>query len=233
MLGDLFFIRCPYCHRAVLRWLYASHEAEHTALRSDGQQTEHVTAAPAERYQGSLEGIPQGYRHTRCGVVTGMPEEIIRTYLVNPFMYNDGSFCCGCSAYVDSAELFWQETGECVQDYLGDLRLEYLRSVLGMELPDWPASIVVTPRAIRKVQALIRQAGIGNAYLLLGLPAHGSTAVKLDLVGLLDRRLHEVIMVSGIAIAVLKRDVARTPGIVIDYQESPQPGFAVARLYKL
>ena len=63
---------------------------------------DHVTNAPDERYRGSLDGVPRTYRHSRCGGGTGMPEEIIRSYLANPLLYNDRSFCCRCGDYVDS-----------------------------------------------------------------------------------------------------------------------------------
>jgi hypothetical protein len=36
-----------------------------------------------------------------------MPEKIIRSYLKNPFLYNDTSFCCGCGKYVNEGELIW------------------------------------------------------------------------------------------------------------------------------
>jgi hypothetical protein len=56
-----------------------------------------------------------------------MPEEIIRSYLVNPFLYSGGSFCCGCNGYMPYAELFWEETGQCLADYFRELQAEYLR----------------------------------------------------------------------------------------------------------
>jgi hypothetical protein len=121
------FVRCAFCHKLVFHPLYASHRAKHTELRSDGQMTDHVTVRPEERYEGSLEGVPRAYRHPRCGVATGMPEEIIRSYLVNPFLYSDCSFCCGCNDYVPCAELFWVETGESLADYNHALREDYLR----------------------------------------------------------------------------------------------------------
>jgi hypothetical protein len=93
----------------------------------DGQMTDHITVHPKGQYQGSLEGVPRGYRHPRCEVVTGMPEEIIRSYLVNPFLYSGGSFCCGCNDYVPEEELFWDETGQCLADYFRELQEEYLR----------------------------------------------------------------------------------------------------------
>jgi hypothetical protein len=47
---------------------------------------DHVTVHPTGRFKGSLRGVPQVYRHPKCGVATKMPEEIIRSYLVNPFL---------------------------------------------------------------------------------------------------------------------------------------------------
>lgn len=109
--------KCPFCHAAVLDAEFESHLAEHTKLRPDGQMTDHVTERPDNRYAGSLDNIPRAYRHPKCGVATGMPEEIIRSYLVNPFLYSDGSFCCGCNDYISTRELFWVETGESLYAY--------------------------------------------------------------------------------------------------------------------
>src|SRR5690242_16437800 len=86
--------RCQYCHEWVESERYDAHCREHTRLRPDGQQNEYVTLPPEDRYQGSLEGVPRVYQHWRCGQRTGMPEEIIRTYLKNPFTYLvDRSYC--------------------------------------------------------------------------------------------------------------------------------------------
>jgi hypothetical protein len=123
----MLFIRCPYCHKMVFRFFYPGHKAKHTALRPDGQMNEYVTLHPSGRYKGSLRGVPRGYLHPKCGVVTGMPEEIIRSYLVNPFLYGAGSFCCGCNEHVPEEELFWQETGQCVAEYQRELKDAYLR----------------------------------------------------------------------------------------------------------
>jgi hypothetical protein len=102
----MLFVPCPYCHRLVFRFFYSGHKAKHTARRPDGQHNEYVTLHPTGRYQGSLAGVPQCYRHPKCGVVTRMPEEIIRSYLVNPFLYGARSFCCGCGAHIPEEELF-------------------------------------------------------------------------------------------------------------------------------
>jgi hypothetical protein len=89
---------------------------------------EHITVHPAGRYRGSLRGVPRAYRHADCGVVTGMPEEIVRSYLVNPFLYSPASFCCGCGDYRPYAELIWVETGHSLADYFRGLQEEYVRT---------------------------------------------------------------------------------------------------------
>lgn len=121
----MLFEECPFCHKNVFVLFFRSHIAKHTKLLSDGQMTDHMTQAEEKRYQGSLDGIPQVYKHPKCGGRTGMPEEIIRSYLVDPFMYSDRSFCTGCGDYVDTDELFWVETGESLYDYNQRLRREH------------------------------------------------------------------------------------------------------------
>jgi hypothetical protein len=124
----MLFVRCAFCHKAVFRPFYHSHRAKHVKRLPDGQMTDHITVRPKGRYQGSLEGVPREYRHRRCRTRTEMPEEIIRSYLVNPFLYASRSFCCGCNDYVPYEELFWSETGQCLSDYFKGLKEEYLRT---------------------------------------------------------------------------------------------------------
>ena len=123
----MLFVRCPYCHARVFRPFYYFDRSRHTERLSDGQMTDHITVHPNHRYQGPLVGIPQAYFHPACGVGTGMPEDIIRSYLVNPFLYSGGSFCCGCNDYVPEEELFWEETGQSLADYFLELQQEYLK----------------------------------------------------------------------------------------------------------
>jgi len=118
---------CPFCHKEVLASWYPKHRAKHTAKLADGQMKDHITVHPTGRFQGSLDGVPQVYRHPKCRVATRMPEEIIRSYLVNPFLYSARSFCCGCNDYVDQTELFWTETGQNMAEYNEDLKEAYLR----------------------------------------------------------------------------------------------------------
>ena len=120
-------VRCPFCHEHVATLAYPAHEAGHCQLRPDGQQNMYVTLPPEERFTGSLVGVPRAYWHPRCGRATGMPEEIIRSYLVNPFLYGGGSFCCGCGEHVPEDELIWTETGQNMAEYTRELREGYLR----------------------------------------------------------------------------------------------------------
>lgn len=123
----MLFVRCAYCHRLIFRPFYSLHCAKHTRRLADGQMKDHIKVRPNDRFQGSLDGVPRGYRHPRCGVATRMPEEIIRSYLVNPFLYSGGSFCCGCNAYVPEEDLFWIETGQSLSDYFRDLQERHRR----------------------------------------------------------------------------------------------------------
>ncbi len=124
----MLYVRCAFCHQPVFRLFYFLHRLKHTKRLADGQMTDHITVQPTNRYQGSLDGIPRGYVHPLCGVATGMPEEIIRSYLANPFLYNNNSFCCGCNTYICQDQLFWTETGESLDGYFRQLQEEYLRT---------------------------------------------------------------------------------------------------------
>jgi hypothetical protein len=120
------FVECPFCHRQIPEGQYAAHEKQHTTLLPDGQMADHVTVRNEERFQGALGAVPQVYEHKLCGRATGMPEEIIRSYLANPFLYNDKSFCTGCNTYVSTKELFWTETGESLFQYNQNQKRDHL-----------------------------------------------------------------------------------------------------------
>lgn len=110
-------MRCPFCHIEVSPLDYSDHQLQHTERRSDGQQRDHFTLPPEERYTQSLAREPSAYHHALCGVVTTMPEEIIRSYLVNPFLYTHRTFCVGCEDYVPTRDVRWIETNESLASY--------------------------------------------------------------------------------------------------------------------
>ena len=115
--------RCEFCHEDISVSQYAAHVAEHRKLRPDGQQQEYATLPPEVVEETDISDAPKWYRHQSCGAVTGTPEEIIRTYHVNPWFYlADRSFCTGCSKHVPCRELTWIETGENMQVYNDRLR---------------------------------------------------------------------------------------------------------------
>ncbi len=116
-------VRCEYCHEYVEALIYPVHVAQHLKAREDGQQTDYATLPEEERDAGDLSDVPQVYVHRKCGAATGMPEEIIRSYLKNPYMYMaDATYCCGCETHVPFRECIWTETGEDLQTYTNRLR---------------------------------------------------------------------------------------------------------------
>ena len=118
-------VRCQYCHEYIDPAAYPAHEAEHRKPRPDGQQCEYATLPPEERETGDLSSVPTVYVHVKCGAATGMPEEIVRTYLKNPYMYlADATFCTGCGTHVPFRDCKWTETGEDLQTYMDRLRAE-------------------------------------------------------------------------------------------------------------
>lgn len=115
--------RCEFCHEIVESTQYAEHRKRHIKLRADGQQADYLTLPTEEREHGSLLGVPHVYVHRPCGVLTGMPEEIIRSYLKNPYLYTaDETFCTGCKTHVPLGDCVWTESGEDLQTYMDRLR---------------------------------------------------------------------------------------------------------------
>lgn len=118
--------RCPYCHHQIEASQFESHLAYHQELQADGQHRDYVTLPPEQRTDGDLVGVPVVYIHEVCGTGTRMPEEIVRSYLNNPFLYGaNTTFCVGCSRHVPNRECHWDETRENLQDYFDRLRMAH------------------------------------------------------------------------------------------------------------
>jgi Fe-S cluster assembly iron-binding protein IscA len=246
----MLLVRCPFCHRRVLRWWYRRHEAKHTRLRPDGQMTDHVTLPSADRYQGSLAGVPQGYRHERCGAVTRMPEEIIRSYLGNPYLYSGGSFCCGCNDYVPYGELFWHETGQCLWDYFRELQNNFIKTH-GLDNPDVrkryieaamqqrtakpTAKLVeITPAAAARIREAAKMSGVSSPWwvrvtMKLPLITIGGGNFAMDIETIVDRQLDEVEESQGLKTVIAKEYAELLRGIRVDYRDGPDgpAGFAI------
>jgi hypothetical protein len=115
--------QCPFCHKSIEGRLWEVHIRDHQRLLADGQQKDYVTLPTNERVQGDLDGVPVVYVHKLCGTTTRMPEEIVRSYLQNPFLYSaDNTFCSGCGKHVPFSVCHWTETGVNLQKYFDELR---------------------------------------------------------------------------------------------------------------
>jgi hypothetical protein len=111
-------VQCEFCHQYLDSHEYANHRRQHEQLRPDGQQNEYATLPPEQRHAGGLDDAPRVYMHRKCGARTGMPQEIIRTYLHNPWFYlSRQTFCAGCRKHVPQDECVWIETSEDLQSY--------------------------------------------------------------------------------------------------------------------
>jgi hypothetical protein len=223
------FVRCDYCHERVFKGEYDRHVEKHRHRREDGQMAEHATAAPEQRYTASLDDVPQAYAHAKCGVVTRMPEDIIRSYLVNPMMYTDSSFCCGCGKYVFTGELIWEETGEPVVEYMGRLRAAHLRRTFGA-LPADPPRVFVTPRAAAAFHEVAGQQGLSSYFLSIAAPDTGSEGnYKADLATSWDPGFQNLIESSGVRVVLRQDQMPMLQSIVVDYPGGAQAGFAIGR----
>ena len=116
--------RCQFCHEWIEVSEYKLHCEQHTRLKPDGQHTDYITLPPEEREQGDLADAPKIYFHPRCGGYTVMPDEIIRSYLKNPYLYSANStYCTGCKKHIPDNEVFWVETGENMRVYMNKLQV--------------------------------------------------------------------------------------------------------------
>jgi len=118
--------RCEFCHNEIPILLFDAHVRQHLAIGEDGQQQDYASL-PADECdpEADLVGAPRHFRHTVCGAVTVMPDELIHTYLTDPWFYmSDKTYCSGCSRHVRQNQLFWVETGENMLDYTKRLRAD-------------------------------------------------------------------------------------------------------------
>lgn len=83
------------------------------------------TLPAGERFSGPLDGVPRVYRHAKCGIETEMPEEIIRSYLADPWLYNDWIWCCGCEDNIRQQDLTWTGSDQRLSDYFAQLRSQH------------------------------------------------------------------------------------------------------------
>jgi hypothetical protein len=116
--------RCEFCHEDIPSNDYRAHRALHTEVLPDGQHRDYASLPPEEREQRDLDGVPRVYVHLGCGGQTIMQDKIIRSYLKDPFLYDDSTFCTGCGQHRPDREFIWQETGENLHAYMEHLRAQ-------------------------------------------------------------------------------------------------------------
>jgi hypothetical protein len=121
------FAICPHCGRDVLYFLYSVHVVKHATVTAVRTKSVSVALPADERYVGPIHHVPRLYRHRVCGSWSTVPEDMVRSFLVNPFFYADRWECRGCKRLVPTAELSFAQTGECVLTYIQRLRADYLR----------------------------------------------------------------------------------------------------------
>lgn len=162
-----------------------------------------------------------------------MPEEIIRSYLVNPLLYEDSSFCCGCGDYINTARLTWQETGETVMDYMGQLRKDYVQRAYGISVADTASGIVVTPPAVEAVHAMARKAAVNSTYYfsLDVVETESSINYKGKMVFGWIGKVTVEMESAGIKFVVQKSQAKRIKGTIIHYEAGPLAGFHFRRLH--
>jgi hypothetical protein len=164
-------LHCPYCHLEVEDASFEAHIKSHTRIRPDGQLTTYKTLKPEGRELGDISDVPQTYYHIRCGVGTIMPEEIVRSYLVNPYLYSNVTYCGGCQEHVPYTECYWEETKENLQAYFDGLRA--LKPELKPKLISNLPSQDVTPEKPNKQSENVAGIILGILFLAvgIGLPA--------------------------------------------------------------
>jgi hypothetical protein len=88
------------CGDPVLVESYQQHCRRHPSTLKDLEVESHIQMPPEVRCKVPLERVPRFYFHPQCGATTTMPEDILRTYLRNPYKYGSETFCVGCQDYV-------------------------------------------------------------------------------------------------------------------------------------
>lgn len=209
------FIRCPFCHASVSVLWYPFHRLKHIRPLDDGQMTDHITVPPKERYPGPLDDVPQWYTHPACGGGTGMPEEIIRSYLANPMLYDDASFCTGCNGYIDARELFWDETGQSLRAYNDDLRADYIQRTYGVDARDPATPVVVTPPAAKRIEAMAQAKRLTGACVVRVALKRGAPALQIHNESALRPEEHLLTRSGGLDVAIPKEQVEQLRGTVV------------------
>lgn len=75
------------------------------------QNAAYLVLSEEERAKGFIRPVRRSYIHTKCGVVTSMPQAIAETYARDPKFYG-ATYCAGCQLHASVDEFLWDGTNE-------------------------------------------------------------------------------------------------------------------------
>lgn len=159
-------------------------------------------------------GVPHIHTHNRCGAVTLMDDDVIRSHLATPLTTEDQIYCAGCRDYFHAGEFTWDATAESVLEYFGRLRRESLRRVYGLRLTDRPAGVIVLPAAAKAIRRRAKANRWDKFYLSLKLLLDGSFAVEIVDV---RHRVTETVVDAAVPIILERDQVTRMQGLVVEH----------------
>ena len=214
------FVKCPFCHRHVLKWFYRRHETGHIERRPDGQMRDHISAPKPERYAGSLDGIPQHYLHPKCGVVTTMPGEEIDPHVSGESVDLFGSQLLLWLQRLRLHERIttWQATGEVLMEYSGRLRLNYLRDTYRINYREDSVGVLLTPPAAKWLgQKLQRQVAKPKTWCF-SLQCDGrGLKYDFDIVEAANLATHVLIEIDSVRTVIPRNCLRAIKGTVVHY----------------
>jgi len=86
--------------------------------------------------------IPRVYVHDKCGTSTRVSDDIIETYLADPYFYSDGTTICAECGEVPDKDCRWEETGQPVDEYMRQLQATKGTTYHGVRWGIWVLLIV-------------------------------------------------------------------------------------------
>ena len=135
------------------------------------------TSRRAEPEDEIPEDTPRVYKHKKCGAKVRMPDDVIVTYLDDPFFHNEFTDCPRCGDAVPRRECVWVDTGQRLDEYFEDLQADAIISGHEYKLPGPPWFYILIPPVplVGLALAMAKNIGISNIAAILialavGLP---------------------------------------------------------------
>src|SRR5438093_4340016 len=119
-----------------------------TGPRADDEDEERPSrkSRRAEPKHEIPQETPRVYKHKKCGAKVRMSDDVVLTYLDDPFYYNEFTHCPRCGGDVPRSQCVWVETGQRMDEYFEDLQAEAIISGrLEYKLPGPPWFYLIIP----------------------------------------------------------------------------------------